>query len=742
MKKKRAKQTKAKRTPKLSNALSEPALDAALEQLSATDLQTLFHRLRGRIHFWMGDPTEQSLLSLRDMHPLLSKIIDFGKVLARLSLLEKFDRGTFGVHISSFFPELGTVRDRCLERVHKLPPGVAKAESWLKPIAQEAGANADLEAAIYFASRGQPEIIDPSDLTLSWHTAVCHDIEQGKPVGKIPADVQNRAQAQTISLAEAARILRFRESLPRFFACRDEEEDFIDSTMFRAVEWFGIAGFEAWLDSAIEDLSIGPRYGLDHAAGCWWIFHWCRSDLALSKTSRQGLESWLWAFINGPVERDKPWRMFWADRENPGTRDYIPIMGILPFVWHRIRPGNMKDDVVQAAVSLLLQTQMHSGAWPVYVDSSEASLLSTCMAIHGLSMAKPSGWERLVARAAQWLNGQQEPGGYWDIEGGPTVMLTVLVLDALALAGGGHQVTFRLPQATNAAGTRSTLPTPTDADMPDPEYNCSSAVWHDPPAASTTSLGLRQAQKEVKPKLAVVVATEIELRQALRVLKPRPHRPRIWKVAYRHDTYYLGRFGAFEAVVTLCSMGSEGVSGSTLTIDEAIRQWKSAAVVLVGIAFGASRRKHLPGDVLIAQELAPYEHQKVGEQITFRNPVPPSSAVLVNRFRNALDWRFERPDKSVCRAHVGLMLAGAKLVNNQEFKNELLRQFPNAIGGEMEGAGLWAASDRNRTEWVLAKAVCDWGDGRKHDEYQEMAAAAAVSLCHHVFSDPHALDGV
>jgi nucleoside phosphorylase len=321
-------------------------------------------------------------------------------------------------------------------------------------------------------------------------------------------------------------------------------------------------------------------------------------------------------------------------------------------------------------------------------------------------------------------------------------MLTVLVLDALALAGGGHDVTFRLQEATNADRTRGTLPAPTDADIPDPVYDCDGAPWHEPPAAPATSVGLRQAKKEVKPRLAVVVATETELRQVLRVLKPLPRRPRIWKIAYRHDTYYLGRFGAFEAVVTLCSMGSEGVSGSTLTIDQAIRQWKPAAVVLAGIALGASRRKHLVGDVLIAQELAPYEHQKVGKGIAFRNPVPASSAALVNRFRNALDWRFERPDSSVCRTHIGLVLAGGKLVNNRNFKSKLLRQFPNAIGGEMEGAGLWASSDRNRTEWVLVKAVCDWADGRKRDEYQEMAAAPAVSLCQHVFSDPHALDGL
>jgi nucleoside phosphorylase len=690
----------------------------------------------------MGDPTEQSLLSLRDIHPILGDVVNFDKVLARLSVLDKFERGMFGVHISTFLPELESVEVQCLERVHQLPAGVAKAEGWLKPIAQEAGADADLEAAIYFASRGQRGILDPADLSLHWHAEVCHDIEQGNTIGKVPADVRRRARSKTISLAEAARVLRFGESLPRFFAFRDEEEGFIDVTMFRAVEWFGIAGFEPWLDSAIEDLSAGPRYGLEHGAGCWWLFQWCRSDLALKKADRQGLEAWLWAFINGPVERDRPWRTLSAEPGNARPTDYVPIAGVLPFAWHRIEPTKMKDDVAKAAVSLLLQSQSRGGGWPLYSDGSDPDLLATAVAVHGLCLAKPRGWEGVVRRASHWLKTQQRPEGYWHIGGGPTVMLTVLVLDALALAQGLHNVTFCSPETVERDEIRSALPAPTETRIADPVYDCSTAAWHEPPAASTTSVGMQAAKRQVKPKLALVVATDVELRQVLRVLKPPPRLRRIWKVAYRHDTYYLGRFGAFEAVVALCSMGSEGVSGSALVIDDAIRQWKPAAVLLVGIAFGANRRKHLPGDVLIAQELAPYDHQKVGEEITFRNPVPPSSAALVNRFRNALDWQFERPDKSVCRSHFGLVLSGGKLVNNSDFKSWLLSQFPNAIGGEMEGSGLWAASDRNRTYWILAKAVCDWADGNKHDEYHEMAAASAVSLCHHVFSDPHALDGL
>jgi len=226
------------------------------------------------------------------------------------------------------------------------------------------------------------------------------------------------------------------------------------------------------------------------------------------------------------------------------------------------------------------------------------------------------------------------------------------------------------------------------------------------------------------------------------MMSPLPRRRRIWKVIHDYNTYFLGRFGAYQSVVMLSSMTPEGPTGATLSIDSVIRQWNPVAVLLLGIAFGASRRKHLPADVLIAEHLIPYEHQRLGETPIFRNPVPTSSPALMNRFRHALDWDFRRPDGSSCVKHVGPILSGNKLVDNVDFKNALLNQYPNAIGGEMEGAGLWSAAQRARKEWILVKGVCDWADGRKHDGHQAMAAASAVSLALHVFSDSHALDGL
>ena len=732
---------------KLKSALNHEQWLARLDSLNPEELFKLAHDLHLFLFYWMGEPTEQAISNIQRLFPILDEFVDFKIVLQRLEIVDSFERSDFfGVHISVFFPELTEIRNALLARIASLPPGVDKAEGWLKPIVQEAKANSELEAVIYFVSRGHKDVIDVTSLRNAWHSAICHDIERGMPIGKVADDVLERARSQTISLAEAAEVLRFglSQSLPRFFGFRDEEEDFIDATMFRAVEWLGITGFDAWLESFASELSFPPEPGYDRISIGWWLFHWCRSDLALNMAEKPGLAAQLWALTNGEMEREKPWRIFWSADDKPRARDYIPLAGIVLFVCHRIESGNIRESTLRYATDLLVQTQMRSGAWPLYADSSEPEILATCMAIYGLALHKPEGWRQMAALGADWLRTQQDPQGLWYIQGGPTVMLTVLVLDALALADGDEEITFNIRNGRRKAYVRKE----TKSDLINqiaqigPIYNYENEEWFEPTLPTMISKSLVESHKDIRPVLAIVVATETELRQALHILEPLPRQRRIWKVSHNYDTYYIGRMGVYNSVLMLSSAGSEGPTGSTLSVDAVIREWEPRAILYVGIAFGASRKKQLPADVLVSEQLIPYEFQRIGKTPIFRNPIPPSSAALVNRFRNALGWTFYRPDKSGCKMHVGPVLSGQKLLDQSDFKDALLDQYPNAIGGEMEGSGLWSAAQRARKEWILVKGVCDWADGAKNDDYQAMAAASAFSLCKYVFSDAHALDGL
>jgi hypothetical protein len=93
-----------------------------------------------------------------------------------------------------------------------------------------------------------------------------------------------------------------------------------------------------------------------------------------------------------------------------------------------------------------------TGGWPNLSNTTGTlSVEATAMALHALSAADIQDWEHYASPAAQWLLDQQQPDGYWIEPGSPDpVWLTVLVLDAIELARGGSQMTFKKTSSTDA----------------------------------------------------------------------------------------------------------------------------------------------------------------------------------------------------------------------------------------------------------------------------------------------------
>ena len=104
-----------------------------------------------------------------------------------------------------------------------------------------------------------------------------------------------------------------------------------------------------------------------------------------------------------------------------------------------------------------------------------------------------------------------------------------------------------------------------------------------------------------------------------------------------------------------------------------------------------------------------------------------------------VDWCFRNPNGLLCAPHFGPILSGEKLIDNSDFKSCFFEKHPNAIGGEMEGVGVATCAEREKCEWILVKAICDWADGKKTDDHHGFAAASAVSFICHVLSQPGAV---
>ena len=79
----------------------------------------------------------------------------------------------------------------------------------------------------------------------------------------------------------------------------------------------------------------------------------------------------------------------------------------------------------------------------------------------------------------------------------------------------------------------------------------------------------------------------------------------------------------------------------------------------------------------------------------------------------------------------GLIISGAKLVDNVDYRDELKSLAPELIGGEMEACGVHVACEGTGVGWVVVKSICDWADGKKgrgKSKKQTLAAKNAAEF--------------
>jgi nucleoside phosphorylase len=60
-----------------------------------------------------------------------------------------------------------------------------------------------------------------------------------------------------------------------------------------------------------------------------------------------------------------------------------------------------------------------------------------------------------------------------------------------------------------------------------------------------------------------------------------------------------------------------------------------------------------------------------------------------------------------------VILTGGRLIDEIDYRNQLLAFEREAVGGDMEGAGLYVSSHEHKVDWIVIKAICDWADGNK-----------------------------
>lgn len=249
-----------------------------------------------------------------------------------------------------------------------------------------------------------------------------------------------------------------------------------------------------------------------------------------------------------------------------------------------------------------------------------------------------------------------------------------------------------------------------------------------PPTQLSDTMRANPPQADV----LIVTVTDIETNAIFEVLQLTYERCFIGDKTY----YKLGIINGARVFLVQSEMGTSGPGGSLLTISTGLHALSPSAVIMVGVAFGFDQSKQRIGDVLVSLQLRAYEAQRYGSRsdgspfLIPRGDLVPASVRLIDRFRSGCkDWRGR------ARVIFGLVLSGEKLIDNENFRDSLRIFEPEAIGGEMEGVGLYAVAQRYKIDWILVKAICDWADGNKSQNKlrnQKKAARNAAMLTIHV----------
>ncbi|RSM65235.1 hypothetical protein DMH04_49610 [Kibdelosporangium aridum] len=182
-------------------------------------------------------------------------------------------------------------------------------------------------------------------------------------------------------------------------------------------------------------------------------------------------------------------------------------------------------------------------------------------------------------------------------------------------------------------------------------------------------------------------------------------------------------------VVQAGMQGEANYAGSIHVTARAIRHVAPDYAIITGICYGLDAATQ-PGHVLVASEIMDLNHGKLHDVLgeTFelpRGPRVPVSHLLLEASR-ALSRGWTRT-----AIHIGLMLSWNKLVNSQLTVEQLINDYPDAIGGDMEGHGFQATTIGTRVDSILIKAVSDKGV-HKNDRDQVRAARNAAAFVLHL----------
>ena len=209
--------------------------------------------------------------------------------------------------------------------------------------------------------------------------------------------------------------------------------------------------------------------------------------------------------------------------------------------------------------------------------------------------------------------------------------------------------------------------------------------------------------------------------------------------------YYIGKYGACTAAITYFSPGIKiHCTTSTITMMAKHCFPNLGAIISIGIACGIKKKVQLC-DVLVSSEVVNYDKQ-IEEYVPKGKAITVSSQLL-KLFTQPFQWPNHAMKKylkdhrqRIPNVKSGVILSGPYPVDPAVTKTLVEKFTHEGIGIEMDGAYPFAENQQTTLNYIIIKAVCDFGDGKNITKYYHTAALLAADLVHKCLSEPHAVE--
>uniref|UniRef100_A0A1X7UIE6 Nucleoside phosphorylase domain-containing protein n=1 Tax=Amphimedon queenslandica TaxID=400682 RepID=A0A1X7UIE6_AMPQE len=198
--------------------------------------------------------------------------------------------------------------------------------------------------------------------------------------------------------------------------------------------------------------------------------------------------------------------------------------------------------------------------------------------------------------------------------------------------------------------------------------------------------------------------------------------------------FILGKFGPYYVAVIRTGQGPDKTDETLTAVQKVV---EAKYVIAIGICYGAKKSKTEElddktkelgdktnlGDIIVAECIVNTEHQCMDEKRIVLPKIYQCGDKLLKLFKHEEVFKFE--SKSV-KVHTGVLASEFTLQRNEEEKQKTLNQVSHVLGGEMEANGIIRVARRKKFEWIVVKAIVDWGNEDKSKSWQKFAAVLCV----------------